>query len=53
MKLAMLYQKENIPLLIIAVKSTAPEVKRLGGKGDFLLGIKAVIAESFERIPSQ
>jgi aconitate hydratase len=48
---AMLYQKENIPLLIIAGKEYGTGSSRdWAAKGTFLLGIKAVIAESFERI---
>jgi aconitate hydratase len=48
---AMLYQKENIPLLIIAGKEYGTGSSRdWAAKGTFLLGVKAVIAESFERI---
>jgi aconitate hydratase len=45
------YQKNNIPLLVFAGKEYGTGSSRdWAAKGTFLLGIKAVIAESFERI---
>jgi aconitate hydratase len=45
------YQKEGIPLLIIAGKEYGSGSSRdWAAKGVLLLGVKAVIAESFERI---
>ena len=48
---AMQYQKEGVPLLVIAGKEYGTGSSRdWAAKGPRLLGIKAVIAESFERI---
>ena len=48
---AMAYQKEGIPLLIIAGKEYGSGSSRdWAAKGTALLGVRAVIAESFERI---
>ncbi|MFX1512192.1 MAG: aconitate hydratase, partial [Promethearchaeota archaeon] len=48
---AMRYRTENIPLLVIAGKEYGTGSSRdWAAKGTYLLGIKAVIAESFERI---
>jgi aconitate hydratase len=48
---AMQYQKENVPLVIIAGKEYGTGSSRdWAAKGTRLLGIRAVIAESFERI---
>jgi len=48
---SMLYIKDNYPLLIIAGKEYGSGSSRdWAAKGTMLLGIKAVIAESFERI---
>jgi len=48
---AMLYQAENIPLVVIAGKEYGTGSSRdWAAKGTKLLGVKAVIAESFERI---
>jgi len=48
---AMKYQEENIPLVIIAGKDYGSGSSRdWAAKGTKLLGVKAVIAESFERI---
>ncbi len=45
------YSKDNIPLLVIAGKGYGMGSSRdWAAKGTFMLGIKAVIAESFERI---
>jgi aconitate hydratase len=45
------YQKENTPLLIIAGKEYGSGSSRdWAAKGTLLLGVRAVIAESFERI---
>jgi aconitate hydratase len=45
------YQKDNVPLLIIAGKEYGSGSSRdWAAKGVLLLGVKAVIAESFERI---
>ncbi len=48
---AMNYQKQNIPLVIFAGKEYGSGSSRdWAAKGTALLGVKAVIAESFERI---
>lgn len=48
---AMKYQSENVPLLVIAGKEYGSGSSRdWAAKGTLLLGISAVIAESFERI---
>lgn len=48
---AMQYQQENIPLVIIAGREYGTGSSRdWAAKGTLLLGVKAVIAESFERI---
>ena len=48
---AMLYQKHHTPLIIIAGKEYGTGSSRdWAAKGTLLLGVKAVIAESFERI---
>ncbi len=48
---AMLYQQDHTPLLIIAGKEYGTGSSRdWAAKGTNLLGVKAVIAESFERI---
>ncbi len=48
---SMQYQKEGVPLLIIAGKEYGSGSSRdWAAKGVVLLGVKAVIAESFERI---
>jgi aconitate hydratase len=48
---AMLYQKEETPLVIIAGKEYGTGSSRdWAAKGTTLLGVQAVIAESFERI---
>jgi aconitate hydratase A / 2-methylisocitrate dehydratase len=48
---AMRYQQEDTPLLIIAGKEYGSGSSRdWAAKGTLLLGVKAVIAESFERI---
>ena len=48
---AMKYQKENVPLVILAGKEYGSGSSRdWAAKGPALLGVKAVIAESFERI---
>ena len=48
---SILYQKEGVPLLIIAGKEYGSGSSRdWAAKGVALLGVKAVIAESFERI---
>ncbi len=48
---SMAYQKENIPLVVLAGKEYGSGSSRdWAAKGTFLLGIKAVIAESYERI---
>ncbi|HZF57896.1 MAG TPA: aconitate hydratase, partial [Rubrobacter sp.] len=45
------YQEEGVPLLVLAGKEYGSGSSRdWAAKGSFLLGIKAVIAESFERI---
>ncbi len=48
---AMAYMKTNVPLVIVAGKEYGTGSSRdWAAKGTLLLGIKAVIAESFERI---
>lgn len=48
---AMAYQKDNTPLIILAGKEYGSGSSRdWAAKGTFLLGVKAVIAESYERI---
>jgi aconitate hydratase len=48
---AMKYQKDGVPLVIVAGKEYGTGSSRdWAAKGPLLLGIKAVIAESFERI---
>lgn len=48
---AMRYKKEQTPLLILAGKEYGTGSSRdWAAKGTYLLGVKAVIAESFERI---
>ena len=48
---AKLYNKESTPLLVLAGKDYGSGSSRdWAAKGTFLLGIKAVIAESYERI---
>jgi aconitate hydratase A / 2-methylisocitrate dehydratase len=48
---AMKYKKENVPLIVIAGKEYGTGSSRdWAAKGTLLLGVKAVIAESFERI---
>lgn len=48
---AMRYQKNNVPLVVMAGKEYGAGSSRdWAAKGTYLLGIKAVIAESFERI---
>jgi aconitate hydratase len=48
---AMLYQKEGVPLVVIAGKEYGTGSSRdWAAKGTKLLGVKAVIVESFERI---
>jgi len=48
---AMLYQKEGVPLVIFAGKEYGSGSSRdWAAKGTRLLGVKAVIVESFERI---
>jgi len=48
---AMSYKEKNIPLVIFAGKEYGTGSSRdWAAKGTFLLGVKAVIAESFERI---
>ena len=48
---AILYAENNIPLIIIAGKEYGTGSSRdWAAKGTFLLGVKAIIAESFERI---
>jgi aconitate hydratase len=48
---AMKYRKENVPLVIIAGKEYGSGSSRdWAAKGPSLLGVRAVIAESFERI---
>ncbi len=48
---AMKYKKDNTPLVILAGKEYGSGSSRdWAAKGTFLLGVKAVIAESYERI---
>lgn len=48
---AMMYQKDKTPLVVIAGKEYGTGSSRdWAAKGTLLLGVKAVIAESFERI---
>jgi aconitate hydratase len=48
---AMQYKQENIPLVVLAGKEYGSGSSRdWAAKGPYLLGIKAVIAESYERI---
>ena len=48
---SMFYQREHIPLLVIAGKEYGTGSSRdWAAKGTLLLGVKAVIAESYERI---
>jgi aconitate hydratase len=48
---AMQYRKENVPLIVIAGKEYGTGSSRdWAAKGTLLLGVQAVIAESFERI---
>ena len=48
---AMRYQQEGVPLVILAGKEYGSGSSRdWAAKGVLLLGVKAVIAESFERI---
>ncbi|HEY1991194.1 MAG TPA: aconitate hydratase AcnA, partial [Gammaproteobacteria bacterium] len=48
---AMLYKQENLPLVVLAGKEYGTGSSRdWAAKGTILLGVKAVIAESFERI---
>jgi aconitate hydratase len=48
---SMIYQREGVPLLIIAGKEYGSGSSRdWAAKGVMLLGVRAVIAESFERI---
>jgi len=46
-----MYKKENVPLIVLAGKEYGTGSSRdWAAKGTLLLGVKAVIAESFERI---
>jgi aconitate hydratase len=48
---AMLYKKDNVPLVVLAGKEYGTGSSRdWAAKGTLLLGVKAVVAESFERI---
>jgi aconitate hydratase len=48
---AMKYKQEGVPLIVIAGKEYGTGSSRdWAAKGTYLLGVKAVIAESFERI---
>src|SRR5690606_31041093 len=48
---AMRYKEEGVPLVVIAGKEYGTGSSRdWAAKGTYLLGVKAVIAESFERI---
>ncbi len=48
---AMRYQEENVPLIVVAGKEYGTGSSRdWAAKGSALLGVKVVIAESFERI---
>src|ERR671921_207749 len=45
------YEEENVPLVVLAGKEYGSGSSRdWAAKGSFLLGVRAVIAESFERI---
>ena len=47
----MRYREENVPLIVLAGKEYGSGSSRdWAGKGPALLGVRAVIAESFERI---
>ncbi len=49
--IAMQYQQENVPLVVLAGKEYGTGSSRdWAAKGTTLLGVKAVVAESFERI---
>lgn len=51
---AMEYKKENVPLVVVAGKNYGMGSSRdWAAKGTYLLGIKAVITKSFERIHRQ
>ena len=48
---AMMYKKQNVPLVVLAGKEYGTGSSRdWAAKGTMLLGVRAVIAESFERI---
>jgi aconitate hydratase len=48
---AMAYQRDGVPLVVLAGKEYGSGSSRdWAAKGTFLLGVRAVIAESFERI---
>ena len=48
---AMRYQKEGVPLVVLAGKEYGSGSSRdWAAKGTLLLGVRAVIAESYERI---
>src|SRR5487761_2391849 len=48
---AMKYQKEGVPLIVLGGKEYGSGSSRdWAAKGTLLLGVRAVIAESFERI---
>jgi len=48
---SLLYEENNVPLIVLAGKEYGTGSSRdWAAKGTFLLGVKAVIAESFERI---
>ena len=48
---AMIYKKEQVPLIVLAGKEYGTGSSRdWAAKGTLLLGVKAVLAESFERI---
>jgi aconitate hydratase len=48
---AMLYQREDVPLVVLAGKEYGSGSSRdWAAKGTSLLGVRAVLAESFERI---
>jgi aconitate hydratase len=48
---SMKYQEESVPLVVLAGKEYGTGSSRdWAAKGSFLLGVRAVIAESFERI---
>jgi hypothetical protein len=51
---AMRYAADNVPLVVLAGKEYGTGSSRdWAAKGTRLLGVRAVIAESFERIPGQ